>query len=261
MTHPAFDLSGKVALVTGANSGLGLGFARGVARAGADVAIWGRRQDRNEAVAAELRHMGVRVLAQEVDVACETRVATAVAEVVEELGRIDCVVANAGMVTRPLSFLELSTSAFEELLAVNLHGAVFTLREGIRHFLARGEVGDGGGSLVVCGSLSVKAGVPRLEHYAAAKGALAAVTRSIAVEYGPHGIRANMVLPGRFHTELGGPRTEHPLAERMTAANPIRRMGTLEDLEGIAVYLMSDASAYHTGDLITIDGGLSITLL
>jgi NAD(P)-dependent dehydrogenase (short-subunit alcohol dehydrogenase family) len=258
----AFDLTGKVALVTGANSGLGLGFATGIAKAGGDVAIWGRRSDRNEQAAGELRRHGGRVLAQTVDVSDESQVVGATAAAVAELGRIDCVVANAGISTRAPSFDRMTSDLWHDLLAVNLHGAFYTLREGVRHMVQRAEAGDPGGSVIVCGSLLVFSGVPRLQHYGAAKAALASVTRSIAVEYGRHGIRANMVAPGWFDSELGGrdPDVVALREEQMRTRNPIPRAGRPEDLEGIAVYLMSDASSYHTGDVLVIDGGKLVAL-
>jgi len=258
-----FDLSGKTALVTGGNSGLGLGFATGVAKAGADVVIWGRRAERNEAAAEELRTHGVRVLGQAVDVADEQQVTAALAEALEEVGKIDCVFANAGMSSRPPSFHEMSTETWHELMNTNLHGAFYTLRATVGHMVERSEAGDPGGSIVVCGSLLVHSGVPRLQHYGAAKGGLMAVTRSIAVEYGRYGIRANMIAPGYFESGLGG-RDPDVVALRETQIrerNPIPRVGTPADLEGIAVYLMSDASAYHTGDVIVIDGGKLVSLL
>jgi NAD(P)-dependent dehydrogenase (short-subunit alcohol dehydrogenase family) len=259
-----FDLTGKVALVTGANSGLGLGFATGIAKAGADVVIWGRRAERNAQAAGELRRHGGRVLTQTVDVADERQVAAGVQAAVASMGRLDCVIANAGINSHYESFLDMPTTAYHQLLATNLHGAVYTLREGVRHMVARARAGDPGGSLITCGSLTVVAGVPRIEHYSAAKGALMAVTRSMAVEFGPEGVRVNMILPGRIESELGA---DSPDPERdrrravMKERNPIRRYGTPADLEGIVVYLCSDASAYHTGDMITVDGGLAVTLI
>jgi NAD(P)-dependent dehydrogenase (short-subunit alcohol dehydrogenase family) len=248
-----FGLDGKVTLVTGANNGLGLGWAEGIAGAGGDVVLWGRRAERNEAAARRLRAHGHRVLAQAVDVSDESRVDAAFAEAVAEMGRIDGVVVNAGIQSRQPSFAELSTDDYHALLGINLHGAIYTLRAAVRHMVERG----GGGSLVVCGSLTVVAGVPRIQHYAAAKGALMAVTRSIAVEYGREGIRANMVLPGRIETDLGGGTGRD---EARFSVIPIPRSGTPADCQGIVVYLLSDASAYHTGDMITVDGGLSIAL-
>jgi NAD(P)-dependent dehydrogenase (short-subunit alcohol dehydrogenase family) len=260
MPFEPFDLRGKTALVTGGNSGLGLGFATGVAKAGADVVIWGRRAESNETAAQELRRHGVRVIAQAVDVSDEEQVTSAMADALNEMGKIDCVFANAGMSSRPPSFHEMTTEMWHELLDTNLHGAFYTLRATLAHMVDRAEAGDPGGSVVVCGSLLVHSGVARLQHYGAAKGGLMAVTRSIAVEYGGHGIRANMIAPGYFESGLGrDPDVVIRNAEKMKA-NPIPRIGTPEDLEGIAVYLMSDASSYHTGDVIVIDGGKLISL-
>ncbi len=261
MSANPFDLTGKVTLITGGNSGLGLGWATGVAQAGGDVVIWGRRADANERAAESLRRCGVRVLVQQVDVSDEQQVVLALPAAVEQMGRIDGVIANAGFSTHPPAFTELDSALWHSLLNTSLHGAYYTLREGVRHMMSRHAAGDGGGSLVICGSLTVTNGVPRIAHYAAAKGAMAAVTRSLAVEYGRYGIRANMVLPGRIATNLGGTTPEQKLAAQQRASViPIPRMGTPEDCAGVVVYLLSDAASYHTGDLITVDGGLAITL-
>jgi NAD(P)-dependent dehydrogenase (short-subunit alcohol dehydrogenase family) len=261
MAFAPFDLTGKVALVTGANNGLGLGFASGIAKAGGDLVIWGRRPEKNEEAAAELRRYGGRVLADSVDVSDEAQVKHGIERAVSEMGRIDCLVANAGISSRPPSFHEMPSEMWHELLGTSLHGAFYTLREGLRHMAARAEAGDPGGSIITCGSLLVFSGVPRLQHYGAAKAALASVTRSIAVEYGHMGIRANMVAPGYFESGLGG-RDPDVIAKReaQMRANPIPRAGVREDLEGIAVYLASDASSYHTGDVIVIDGGKLVSL-
>jgi NAD(P)-dependent dehydrogenase (short-subunit alcohol dehydrogenase family) len=256
-----FDLTGKVTLVTGGNSGLGLGWATAIARAGGDVVIWGRRGDANDAAAESLRSYGGRVLAQQVDVSDEQQVAGAAAEAIERMGRLDGAIVNAGLNNHPPSFLELTSEMWHELLGTNLHGAYYTLREAIRHMSARHDAGDAGGSVVVCGSLTVTDGVPRIAHYAAAKGALAAVTKSLAVEYGRQGIRVNMVLPGRIATDLGETSPDEKAAmEERARVIPIPRIGTPEDCAGIVVYLLSDAASYHTGDLITVDGGLAVTL-
>ena len=261
-----FDLTGKVGLVTGANSGLGFGFASGIARCGGDVVVWGRRAQKNLEAAERLRKMGAgRVHCQSVDVSQEDQVVTGMAEAVEVMGRVDGVIVNAGLFARaPLH--EMSTKMYEELLAVNQHGAFFTLREGVRHMKARADGGDPGGSVIVCGSLTTFLGHKGALHYGAAKGALASMMRSIAVEYGRDGIRANMVCAGTFHTSFGfadGPPDEvlEPIRQVMREKNPIPRLGYPEDLEGITAYLMSDCSKYHTGDLIVIDGGESIVTL
>jgi NAD(P)-dependent dehydrogenase (short-subunit alcohol dehydrogenase family) len=249
-----FDLTGKVALVTGGNSGLGLGFATGIAEAGGDVVIWGRRADRNRNAAAMLREYGVHVLTQAIDVTDEAQVVAGIPAAVTEMGRLDCVVANAGMIRRVPSFLELSTDVWEEVLAVNLHGVFFTMREAARHMVERSDAGDPGGSLILNGSLATIRGVKAIQHYAAAKGALASMMRGLAVELGGHGIRANLIMPGKFPGLLDPDRPVPPPPKLM----PIQRYGVPEDVAGIVVYLMSDASRYHTGDMITIDGGASV---
>lgn len=251
-----FDLTGKVALVTGGNSGLGLGFATGLAKAGADVVIWGRRADRNEAACALLRPYGGRVMAQPVDVSDEHQVATGMEALLAEMGRLDCVVANAGIASRA-RFADMPTDLYQQLLAINLHGAVYTLREAARHMTARAEAGDPGGSMIICGSGAIFQGVPTLAHYGIAKGGLNALAKALAAELGPHKIRCNVVAPGFIVTELGG---EDPdVAARFMAGVvkriPLERAGTPRDLEGIIVYLASDASSYHSGDTIIIDGG------
>jgi NAD(P)-dependent dehydrogenase (short-subunit alcohol dehydrogenase family) len=258
-----FDLQGKVVLVTGGNSGIGLGFAHGVARAGADVVIWGRREAENSLAAEALRAHGHRVLSQRVDVADSAQVDLAMQEAVVAVGRVDGVIANAGAQLFHGSILDLPDSSWEDELAVNQSGAMYTLRAAARHMVGRAEDGDPGGSLLLCGSLAVVSGLPGRPTYVASKGALASLTRAMAVELGEHGIRVNMVAPGRIETKLAGRSEAEQEARRATMQerNPIRRMGTPADLEGIAVYLMSGASEYHTGDLIVIDGGLSIALL
>jgi NAD(P)-dependent dehydrogenase (short-subunit alcohol dehydrogenase family) len=261
MSSDLFDLSGKVGLVTGGNQGLGFGFASGIAKCGADVVIWGRRAEKNEEAAAALRSHGVRVFTQAVDVSDERRVVEAMAEAAAEMGRIDCVVANAGISSRPPSFHEMPSEMYHDLLAPSQHGVFYTLREAVKHMVARAEAGDPGGSLIVCGSLTVLRGVPRLEHYGAAKGAALAMMRGVAVEYGGYGIRANMVAAGYFDTGLKrDPGVAEARSEQMRLHNPIPRVGYPSDVEGITAYLMSDASRYHTGDLIVIDGGSSIAM-
>ena len=256
MTHA------RTALVTGANQGLGLGFATGMAKCGADVVIWGRREDRNQAAAEDLRRYGGRVFTQAVDVTDEGQVARGIDAAVAEMGRLDCVVANAGAAAVPDAFHNLATDEYHAVLAAAQHGAFFTLREATRHMVARAEAGDPGGSLIACGSLSAIRGIPQRQHYGAAKGAVLAMILAIAVEYGRLGIRANVVAAGYFDTALGGRSPEHQAVrnEEIRTRYPIPRAGAPADLEGITAYLMSDASSYHTGDVIVIDGGKSAAL-
>jgi len=256
MAENLFDLTGKVALVTGANSGLGFGFAEGLARAGSDLVIWGRRKDANAQAAAKLRALGVRVHSAEVDVTDEAQIIAGVADAVAEMGRIDTVVANAG-IANPKPFIELDADTYNTLMNVNQHGVVFTLREVARHMVSRAEAGDPGGSMILCGSGSIFQGVPTLAHYGAAKGALAALAKSLAAELGPHGIRCNVIAPGFIITEMtmADPEVGKMIADAVAAKAPIGRAGMPDDLWGAVVYLASDLSCYHTGDTLVVDGG------
>ncbi|MEX1218628.1 MAG: SDR family oxidoreductase [Acidimicrobiales bacterium] len=252
-----FDLTGKVALVTGGNSGLGLGFATGMAKCGADIVVWGRRADKNAEAEKLLLAAGApRVWSQTVDVSVEDQVVRGMAEAVEHMGRLDCVVQNAGSASMA-PFHEMTTEMYQSLLAVAQHGGFWTLREAVRHMIDRAEAGDPGGSLLLCGSLTQFRGEPLIAHYGAAKSAMQSMMRSVAVEYGPLGIRANMVCAGWFYTDLygGAPKEVFPFDTTIRERNPIRRWGEASDLEGIAAYLASDAASYHTGDVIVIDGG------
>ncbi|MBA3056034.1 MAG: SDR family oxidoreductase [Sphingomonadales bacterium] len=255
MPENLFDLTGKVALVTGANSGLGLAMAEGLARAGADVAIWGRRADRNAAAAEQVRRHGGRVATSVVDVANEQDVIDGFAAAVAELGRVDCVIANAGGAgVAPIE--QMTSETWHGLLAVNLHGAFYTCREAARHMQARAAAGDPGGSIILNGSLSVFTGVPGLSHYATAKGGLNALSKTLAVELGVHGVRVNTICPGFIPTEISAGADVQPLIDATLARSPIKQIGRPEDLQGIVVYLASDRSRYHSGDTITLDGGM-----
>ena len=253
MAESIFNLKGKVTLVTGGNSGIGLGFARGVARQGGDVVIWARSAEKNAAAKAELEALGARVAARQVDASDEAQILAGYEALIAEFGRVDCVFSNAGMVTAPGSILDLSTEDYHKLLNLNLHGAYYVLREGARHMKRRAEAGEPGGSLVACGSLSMFMGLPGMPHYSGAKGALGAMIRGMAVEFGPYGIRANVIAPGLIAVAEGQEQSEH--FRRSAEMTPAGRVGRPADFEGIAAYLASDASAFHTGDTIVIDGG------
>jgi NAD(P)-dependent dehydrogenase (short-subunit alcohol dehydrogenase family) len=252
-----FDLTGKVVLATGANSGIGLAFLQGCAKQNADVVVWGRRAEKNAEALTALQALGARrTHAEAVDVSDESAVIRAFASTLRALGRVDCVFANAGIHHRATSFADLSTESYHALLNINLHGAFYTLREAAKHMRERAQAGDAGGSLVACGSLSMFQGLTGMEHYAAAKGALAAMIKGLAVELGPYGVRANMLAPGfilsGFHA---GDARAVAISDKFAAMTPLRRPGNLSDIEGPAAYLASDASKFHTGDILVVDGG------
>jgi len=261
MTKNMFDLTGKVVLATGSNSGIGLGFLRGCAMQGADVIVWGRRADRNAVAVEELKALGApRAHAEAVDVADEAAVEAAFASSLKTMGRVDCVFANAGFTTHAPSFPDMTSEMYHGLLNVNLHGAFHILREATRHMRARAEAGDPGGSIVACGSLSIFQGRQGMEHYAAAKGALAAMIKGIAVEMGKYGVRANMLAPGFIMTEMtdSSPQSE-AVAKHFSSITPLGRPGYMKDIEGPAAYLASDASWFQTGDIMVIDGGRNVS--
>jgi len=259
MAHTLFDLRGKVTLVTGGNSGLGRGFARGVAKQGGDVIVWGRSDARNEETRKELAAFGVRVAVRSVDVTDEKAVVDGFAAALKDFGRLDCVFANAGAPAAPAQIVDMATEAYNETLTTNMHSVFFTLREAGTHMRERAKAGDPGGSLVVTGSLANYAGLAGGGHYAVAKSGIAALIRTLAVELGPYGVRANILTAGYLKTEgleKLGDLTE--VDKFYSKKSPLGRVGHVRDVEGLAAYLVSDASAYHTGDNIIIDGGIFV---
>ena len=255
MTPSIFDLSGKVALVTGGNSGIGLGMADALAGAGAAVCIWGTNAAKNADAKAQLEKHGGRVVALQCDVGDEAAVERAFAETLAALGRVDSCFANAGIGGWAPSFGEMSTDEWRRVMRVNLDGVFFTLRAAVRHMTSR----PGGGSLAVVSSLASIEGAARNQHYAATKGAVNAMIRGLAVELARHGIRANSILPGWIDTPLTEAHfASEPMQRKVLPRVPMRRWGTRDDFGGIAVYLASDASAYHSGDSIIIDGGYRV---
>ena len=259
MAYAPFNLAGKVALITGGNRGIGLGMARALAAAGSDIVIWGSNAGRNRAAEGELVTHGVRVLAQTVDVADEAAVVAAMEEAALAMGRIDTVIANAGVGGGARSFSEMSIEVWRRVMSVNLEGAFFTCREACKHMVARAQGGDPGGSIAVTASLAAIEGAARNEAYAATKGAVISMMKSIAVEHARYGVRANAILPGWIATEMtAGAQASPAFAAKVIPRVPMRRWGEPADFGGIAVYLASDASKYHSGDTFVIDGGYAI---
>jgi len=253
-----FDLTGKVALVTGGNGGIGLGMATGLAQAGARVVVWGQNPEKNAAAGAQLRAFGGEVLVQRVDVSDEAAVVDGIAAAIAAMGRLDFVAANAG-VGGGGAFETLTTAAWRRVTAVNLDAVFWTFREACRHMVERASAGDAGGSLLVTSSTSAIHGAPRNEAYAATKGAVLAMTRGLAVEYARHGIRANAILPGWIRSDMTAAlQARDKFNEKAIGRVPMKRWGEPEDFAGIAVYLASDASRFHTGDSFVIDGGYTI---
>lgn len=253
--YKPFDLTGKVALVTGGNGGIGLGMAEAMAASGADLVIWGTNEKKNAAAAEKLKAHGRRVLAQRVDVAKEAEVVSGMQTALKELGRLDTVVANAG-IGGGAPIAEMTAELFHHVHAVNEDGVMFTFREAAKHMIARAKDGDAGGSLVVVASTAGIEGAARNSAYGASKGAVMSMARALAVELARYGVRCNSIAPGWIATDMTAGAQESPVfKEKVVPRIPMRRWGTPEDFGGIAVYLASDASAYHTGQTFVIDGG------
>jgi NAD(P)-dependent dehydrogenase (short-subunit alcohol dehydrogenase family) len=248
-----FDLTGHVALITGGNSGIGLGMAEGLAQQGAAVAIWGTNPTKNAAAAERLRTHGTPVLDLVCDVGDHDAVIAAMRATVDALGRIDSCFVNAGVGGMAPSFVGMTEDEWRRVMRVNLDGAFFTAQEAVKQMVAQSPQG---GSVVFTTSGSAWYGQQRGQHYGGSKGALIAMMKGIAVEHARHGIRSNAVLPGWTESEMAAPAlTWDTFIERVMPRVPARRWGTPADFAGIAVYLASDASSYHTGDVLTIDGG------
>jgi NAD(P)-dependent dehydrogenase (short-subunit alcohol dehydrogenase family) len=247
-----FDLAGKVALITGGNGGIGLGMARGLAQCGADLAIWGTNAHKNEAARAELETFGVRVADYVCDVGDQEQVETVFAQTLDAFGHVDTCFVNAGVGGKAESFATMTDDEWHRVMRVNLDGAFYTAQVAVRAMVTQGN----GGSLVFTTSGSAYFGQQRGQHYGASKAGLISMMRAIAVEHARHGIRSNAILPGWIESEMTAPALGwDKFVANVLPRVPMRRWGDPNDFSGIAAYLASDLSKYHTGDVITIDGG------
>jgi NAD(P)-dependent dehydrogenase (short-subunit alcohol dehydrogenase family) len=259
MKKGIFDLSEKVALITGGNGGIGLGMAEGLAECGANIAIWGRNKEKNEESKNLLSKYSIEVNTYEVDVSQEKEVINNVKSVLNDFGRIDSVFANAGMNVFGGSFEEMDTDAYRKVLSVNLDGVFFTLRETTKHMVERAKDGDIGGSVVGVASLAGIEGAAKTQPYSASKGGIISMIKGIAVEHARYGIRANTILPGWIATDMTTiNQNNQKFTDKVISRVPMRRWGEPKDFCGIAAYLASDASAYHSGDMFIVDGGYAI---
>lgn len=249
------SVDGRVVLVTGGNGGIGLGMAEGLARAGADVAIWGTNAAKNTAAAERLASLGVRVHAERCDVSDEVAVERSFAATVEALGRVDAVFANAGISGYAPSIGDMTLEQWRAVLTVNLDGTFLTLRAAARHMIERG----GGGALVAVSSTSAIHGAPAMPHYATSKTAVLGLVRSLAVQLARHGIRVNALLPGWTATDLiAGPAQNPKFVENTIKRTPVRRWADPAEYGPVAVWLADPTHTFHTGDTVVVDGGYTI---
>ena len=255
MSAPAiFDLTGKTALITGASRGLGKSFALALARAGADVAVTSRTLASLDGTKAAVEALGRRCAPLVLDVREQTGITTAVDAAQRALGRLDILVNNAGCNIRKPA-LDVTWEDWNTILDTNLRGPFFVAQAVARHM-----VGQGGGRIINIGSVTSVAGYAGLGPYGASRGGIKQLTMSLAADWGPQGITVNCLAPGWFKTSQNAVMYENADWVRYLSDKiPLRRPGDVEtDLEGALVFLASEASRYVTGQILLVDGGISV---
>ncbi|NUT40921.1 MAG: SDR family oxidoreductase [Thermoactinospora sp.] len=250
----AFDLSGKTALVTGASRGIGRAIAVAYAQAGADVALVSRSAESLDAVAKEVQQYGRRAVVIPADLSDRDAATRAVHQSIADLGHLDVVVNNAGGSNFMVEFKDLRLSGWDKLMRLNLDSAMAVCHAVAPHLLGRWS-----GSVINVASVGGLGAAPFLAPYGAAKAALVSLTKSLAVEWGSMGVRVNALCPGWVATDLNRNLWEDEETSKRTVGNvPLRRWGTAEEMAHPAVFLASDASAYMTGQVLVVDGGLTV---
>ena len=256
MTDTAsFDLTGKVALVTGASSGLGRRFALTLAKAGAKIGVAARRADRLAEVVREIEAFDGRAVPIPLDVTDPASVRAAVAAAETELGPIGVLVNNAGtIVVKPL--LDHTVEEWDHVLDTNLKGVWLMAQEGARHMIRLGH----GGSIVNIASMLGLTAQAKRPSYCAAKAGVIHLSRAMALELAPHKIRVNAIAPGFFDSEMTHDYLVSDAGRAMATRIPMKRTGAIDELDGALLLLASDASSYMTGAVLTVDGGHSLGL-
>lgn len=248
-----FDLTGRVAVVTGGNGGIGRGIALGLAKAGAAVAIFGRNHEKNQRVLSELKAVGVPSIAVTVDVTDRAGLEPALGRVESALGGIAILVNNAGNVSLSGGVLNEKPEDWDAVIETQLN-AVFLLSK----LAAKAMVSRKIGKIINIGSMYSFFGSGLIPSYSAAKGAIVQLTKSMAIELAPHNIQVNAIAPGWIETEMTAPVKTMPLNDEILSRTPAGRWGQAEEVAGTAVFLASRASDFVTGTTIRVDGGYAI---
>jgi gluconate 5-dehydrogenase len=252
MTGSLFDLSGRVALVTGASRGLGQYFARALARAGADIALTSRDVQSLPAFAGEVHAFGRQSFSVALDVRDYNSIQSAVAAIEAHFGHIDILVNNAGCNIRKLA-LDVTWEDWNTVLDTNLRGSFF-----VAQAVARGMIQRGYGRIINIGSVTCVAGYAGLGPYGASRGGIKQLTMSLADDWGKYGITVNCLAPGWFRTQQNEVMYQNAeWVEYLTDRIPLKRPGRPDDLDGAVVFLASESSRYVTGQTLLVDGGIS----
>jgi gluconate 5-dehydrogenase len=247
-----FSLDRKVALVTGSNRGIGFALARGLARAGATVVLNGRDRERTEAAARVLKDEGLAASTSIADVTNREVVIREVNRIEEQFGAIDVVVNNAGIQYRA-PFVDFPAEKFDAIMRSNVYGPFF-----VAQAAAKGMIGRARGSIINICSVQSELGRPSIVPYTASKGAMKMLTKAIAAELGPSGVRVNGLAPGYFRTDLNEALTRNlTFSDWLVRRTPLGRWGETDELIGAAIFLASDASSFVTGQMIYVDGGIT----
>jgi len=251
MSYSSLELNGKVGVVIGGTSGIGRAIARGMAEAGADVVPTSRRMEHVEATAKEIEERGRRSLRITSDVSDRSSLQRVLDESVKAFGKVDILVNSAGR-TKRAPTLDFSEEDWNDILETNLTGSLRACQVFGRHMLSREY-----GSIINIASLSTFVALYEVAAYSASKAAVASLTKSLAIEWSPHGVRVNAIAPGVFRTALNTKLLDETERGReFLARTPMRRFGNVEELAGAAIFLASDAASFVNGEVLVVDGGL-----